>query len=122
MELIKMKLLKDTVACEPLLPDETTKGGIHIPDSARRHWTHDSVHGGGVAQDSKDIKMGYAQATVRAVGEGRITKHGKRIPITLKVGDKVIVNRIAAMYNRTFRLEDGTKVFFVHENDCLMAF
>jgi len=49
--------------------EESVKGGIIIPDSAREK---------------------QQQGEVIAVGDGKITNEGKRIPLDVKVGDRII--------------------------------
>ena len=67
------KPLGDRVLLTELDPKEetTTAGGIIIPDTAR----------------SEDVK----RARVEAVGDGLFTQNGVAIPMSLKVGDEVIL-------------------------------
>lgn len=67
------KPLGDRVLLTELDPKEetTTAGGIIIPDTAR----------------SEDVK----RARVEAVGDGLFTQAGVAIPMSLKVGDEVIL-------------------------------
>ena len=45
------------------------------------------------------------QATVLAVGEGRVLKNGKRAPMIVKVGDRVLLGRYAGF---RYELADPT--------------
>ncbi|MDH4358803.1 MAG: co-chaperone GroES [Candidatus Berkelbacteria bacterium] len=65
---LKLKPLADRVILKPLEAEEKTKSGIILPDSAREK---------------------PQEAEVVAVGPGKV-KDGKRIEMTVKVGDKVI--------------------------------
>jgi len=67
---MKIRPLGDRVLVEPLEQDEVKKGGIIIPDSAKEK-----------PQEGKVI----------AVGEGKLDDNGKRIPINVKKGDKVLM-------------------------------
>jgi chaperonin GroES len=64
---MKVKPLQDRIIVEPFKAEETTKGGIIIPDTAKE----------------KPMK-----GTVRAVGAG---KQGE--PLVLKVGDDVLFGK-----------------------------
>ena len=67
---MKIRPLGDRVLVEPLEMAEQKKGGIIIPDSAKEK-----------PQEGKVI----------AVGEGKLDDNGKRIPINVKKGDKVLM-------------------------------
>lgn len=71
MNLIPMQ---DRVIIKPAPPEEVTKGGIIIPDTA------------------KEKPM---QGEIVAVGSGKITDEGKTIPLQVKVGDKVLYGKYA---------------------------
>ena len=64
----KIKPLHDYVLVEPVEEEEKTAGGIYLPESAKEKPTI---------------------GVVRAVGPGGIDKRGKRIKISVRVGDKV---------------------------------
>lgn len=70
---------------------EMTPGGLAIPV---------------VAQKAEDI------GTIVAVGPGNKDKHGKPIPLTLKVGDEVIYSR----YSGTEMEMNGQKVVIMDES------
>ena len=71
---MKVKPLYDRILVRRLDPREEVKGGIVIPDTA------------------KEKPM---EGKVVAVGAGRLDKSGKRIPIEVKVGDKVLIGKYA---------------------------
>lgn len=67
--------LGNRVVAERLEQEETMKGGIIIPDSAKKK---------------------QEMVKVIAVGEGRKTDEGKLIPIDVKVGDVILMDKYAA--------------------------
>ena len=71
---MKVKPLYDRILVRRLDPREEVKGGIIIPDTA------------------KEKPM---EGKVVAVGAGRVDKSGKRIPLEVKVGDKVLIGKYA---------------------------
>lgn len=66
---VKIKPLADRVVLEVLSDNETTAGGIYIPDTARE----------------KPIK-----GRVVSVGPGKLLENGKREEMSVKVGDVVL--------------------------------
>lgn len=66
--------LSDHIFVEPINEDKTSKGGILIPATA----------------EEKPIN-----GKVIAVGPGKVTEEGKTIPLTVKVGDKVLFTKYA---------------------------
>jgi len=64
--------LYDRVMLKRVDPAETVKGGIIIPDTA------------------KEKPM---EALVVAVGEGKFDDNGKRVPMSVKVGQKVLIGK-----------------------------
>lgn len=69
----KLKPLGNHVIIKPLEKEEVTASGIVIPDTA-----------------SKEKPQ---QGEVIAVGSGKMNKEGKRIPLEVKVGDKVLFSK-----------------------------
>jgi chaperonin GroES len=69
---MKVRTLYDRILVTRLDPKQQAKGGIIIPDTA------------------KEKGM---EGKVVAVGAGRVTKAGKRIPLEVKVGDKVLIGK-----------------------------
>ncbi len=66
--------LHDRVIVKQSEPEEVTKGGIIIPDTAKEK---------------------PQQGEVIAVGNGRINDEGKTLPLQVKAGDKVLYGKFA---------------------------
>jgi len=69
---MKVKPLYDRILVRRLDAKEEVKGGIIIPDTA------------------KEKPM---EGKVVAVGAGKLDKSGKRIPLEVKVGDRVLIGK-----------------------------
>ena len=69
---MKLKPLVDRVVVKPLEVEEKTAGGIVLPDTAKEKST---------------------KGEVIAVGSGKLLDNGKRLPISVKVGDKVLYGK-----------------------------
>lgn len=69
---MKLKPLEDRVVIERIKPEETTPGGIVLPDSAKEK---------------------PQRGIVRAAGPGRFLENGNRLAMTLAVGDEVLFHR-----------------------------
>jgi len=91
---VKLDPLGDRVVVRPSTKEEVTKGGIVIPDTA------------------KDKPQ---EGTVLAVGPGRMTEDGKRIPLDVKVGDLVVY----AKYGGTEIKEGDEELIILRESDIL---
>jgi len=91
---MKIKPLGDRVLIKPYEGKETTKGGIVLPDTAKEK---------------------PQEGEVVAVGEGRKTKEGKSIPLSLKKGDKVLYGK----YSGTEITVDGEEYLIMREEDIL---
>ncbi|MBQ3017411.1 MAG: co-chaperone GroES [Clostridia bacterium] len=89
-----IKPLSNRVVLKNLEAEETTKGGIILTSAAK---------------EKPEI------AEVIAVGEGEKNDDGKLIPMTVKVGDKVIISK----YTGTNVKLDGNDYVIVSENDIL---
>jgi chaperonin GroES len=68
----KLKPLQDRILVKRLEEKETKKGSIIIPDTAKEK---------------------PQEAEVIAVGPGKVTDDGKRQPMTVKVGDKILFGK-----------------------------
>lgn len=90
---MKLKPLGDHVVVEALESGETTKSGIVIPDTAKEK-----------PQEGKVI----------AVGSGRY-EDGKKVPLEVKVGDKVIYSK----YGGSEVKLEGTEYLILSERDIL---
>ncbi len=71
---MKVKPLQDRVIVKRIEEDETTKGGIIIPDTAKE----------------KPI-----EGKVVAVGGGKLLDTGKKQPLEVKNGDKILFGKYA---------------------------
>ena len=92
---MKLQPLGDRVVVEREEAKEKTAGGIVLPDTA------------------KDKPQ---RGKVIAVGDGRVTKDGKRRPLQVKVGDKVLFTSYAG---EEFKLNGDKKVLLMREDDIL---
>jgi len=90
---IKIQPLEDRVVIMPSDEAEAMRGGLYIPDTAKEKPT---------------------QGEVIAVGPGRFEK-GERIPVDLKVGDKVIYGK----YSGTPFTVEGDEVIIIKAGDVL---
>ncbi len=70
---MKIKPLSDRVVLEPISEEEKTKSGIILPDTVDKEKPE--------------------QGKVIAVGPGRVLVDGKRAPMSVKVGDKVVFKK-----------------------------
>ncbi len=84
--------LYDRVIVRPSEPEEVTKGGIIIPDTA------------------KEKPM---QGEVVAIGNGKVTEDGKVLPLSVKVGDKVLYGKYAGTEIKI----DGEDFLIMRESD-----
>ena len=91
---MKIRPLHDRVLVERLEEREVKKGGIIIPDTAKEK-----------PQEGK----------VLAVGPGDRDEDGERIPVELKVGDRVLYQKYAGT---EFKLE-GEELLILSEKDVL---
>ena len=90
----KLQPLADRVLVKPIEKEEKTRSGIILPDTAKEK-----------PQEGKVI----------AVGPGKVTDDGKRIPMDLKVGDMVIY----AKYGGTEIKVDDEEMIILRESDIL---
>jgi chaperonin GroES len=85
--------LADRVVVRSLEGNEQTRGGLFIPDTAKEK---------------------PQQGEILAVGPGRF-EEGKRVPMEVKVGDKVLFGR----YSGTEVTIDGEALLILRETDVL---
>jgi chaperonin GroES len=90
----KMKPLADKVLIRRLEELEKKVGGIIIPDTAKE----------------KPL-----QGEIIAVGAGRVGKDGKRIPLEVKKGQKVLFGK----YSGTEITIDGQEYLFIDADDVM---
>ena len=86
--------LDDRVVVRPNEAEETTAGGIVLPDAAKEK---------------------QQRGTVLAVGPGRLLDSGERSAISVKVGDQVLFGK----YGGTEIEIDGEEVKILRESDIL---
>lgn len=93
---MKIKPLKDNVIIEPQSPEEVTKSGIVIPDTAEKNRPE--------------------QGVVVAVGPGKISKNGDRIPLEVKKGDTVLFTKYGPN-----EIEINDKEYLIAKEDDILA-
>jgi chaperonin GroES len=91
---MKIRPLHDRLIVKRLEEEEKTKGGIIIPDTAKE----------------KPI-----EGKVIAVGQGRMNKDGKKVPMDVKKGDRILF----AKYAGTEVKIDGEEHLMMREDDVL---
>ncbi len=90
----KLQPLADRLVVKPIQKEEMTKGGIYLPDTAKEK---------------------PQEGEVIAVGPGRMTDDGKRIPMDVKVGDRVIYSK----YGGSEIKIDDVDMIILRESDIL---
>jgi chaperonin GroES len=91
---LKLKPLADRLVVEPTAGEEMTASGIFVPETAKEK-----------PQEGKVV----------AVGPGRKDDEGKRIPMDVAAGDRVLY----AKYAGTEIKLEGTKYLILKESDIL---
>jgi len=91
---MKIRPLQDRIIVRRVDEEETTKGGIIIPDSAKEK-----------PQEGK----------VTAVGKGKANEEGKLQPLDVKKGDKVLFSK----YSGTEINIEGVEHLIIREDDVL---
>lgn len=94
MAKINIRPLDDRIVVEPMAAEETTAGGIVLPDAAQEK---------------------PQRGTVLAVGPGKLLDSGERGELSVTVGDEVIFGK----YGGTEIEVDGTDVKILRESDIL---
>ena len=92
---LNIKPLSDRVLVRPISKEEKTKSGIIIPDTA--------------------TKERPEEGEVLAVGSGKLDENGKRIPMEIEVGQKVMFTK----YGPSEIKVDGEELLVVKEDDIL---
>ena len=90
---VKVAPLADRVVIRALEETESMRGGLYIPDTAKEK---------------------PQQGEIVAVGPGRFDE-GKRVPMDVKVGDKVLYGK----YSGTEVTIDGEQLLILRESDVL---
>lgn len=92
---MKIRPLADRILVKRLeKPEEEVRGGIIIPDSAKEK-----------PQECKVV----------AVGPGRVDDNGKRVPMNVKKGDRILMGK----YSGTEVKIDGVEHLIMREDDVL---
>jgi len=91
---VKLEPMGDRLVVKPMQSEEKTKSGIFLPDTAKEK-----------PQEGKVI----------AVGPGRMSDEGKRIPVDIAVGDVVIY----AKYGGSEIKVDDEDLIIMRESDIL---
>ncbi|MBI2160567.1 MAG: co-chaperone GroES [Candidatus Rokubacteria bacterium] len=91
---MKIRPLHDRILVERLEEKEVKKGGIIIPDTAKEK---------------------PQEARVIAVGNGKVTEEGKKIPLDVKAGDKILFGK----YSGSEVKIDDKEYLILREEDVL---
>ena len=91
---MKVKPLADRILVRRIEEGEVKKGGIIIPDTAKEK---------------------PQEAEVVAVGPGAIGEDGKRIPMEVKKGDRILIGRYAGTEVKI----DGKEYIIMREDEVL---
>ena len=91
---MKIRPLHDRVIVKRVEEEETTKGGIIIPDTAKE----------------KPV-----EGEVVAVGEGKLLENGKKHPLEVKAGDRVLFGKYAGTDIKI----DGEEHLIMREDDII---
>ena len=91
---INVRPLGDRVLVQPIEEQETKKGGIIIPDTAKEK---------------------PQEGNVVALGTGKVDDNGKKVEFTVKKGDKVLISK----YGGTEIKVDGESYLIMREDDIL---
>jgi chaperonin GroES len=87
--------LADRIVIVPLEREQTTRGGIYLPDT---------------------VKEKPQEGEVIAVGPGRVSDDGTRIPMELAVGDRVIYSKYAGA-----EYKDGDDEYLILRDSDVLA-
>jgi chaperonin GroES len=91
---MKIRPLQDRILVKRIAEEETTKGGIIIPDSAKEK-----------PQEGKIV----------AVGKGKVSEDGKVTPLDVKKGDKILFSKYAGTEVNI----EGEEHLIIREDDVL---
>jgi chaperonin GroES len=90
----RIQPLADRVVVKALDDSQQMRGGLYIPDTAKEK---------------------PSQGEVVAVGPGKLSDEGTRVPLDVKVGDKVLYGK----YSGTDVTLDGEEILILRESDVL---
>jgi chaperonin GroES len=91
---MKLRPLQDRILVQRVEEETTTKGGIIIPDTAKEK---------------------PAEGKVIAVGSGKLGEDGKRVPLEIKAGDRILFGK----YSGTEVKIEGEEFLIMREDDVL---
>jgi chaperonin GroES len=91
---MKLRPLQDRILVQRVAEETTTKGGIIIPDTAKEK---------------------PAEGKVTAVGNGKVGDDGKRIPLEIKKGDRILFGK----YSGSEVKIEGDEYLIMREDDVL---
>ena len=91
---MKLRPLQDRILVQRVEEEAKTKGGIIIPDTAKEK---------------------PAEGKVVAVGNGKVGDDGKRIPLEIKKGDRILFGK----YSGTEVKVEGEEQLIMREDDVL---
>jgi chaperonin GroES len=94
VRLMKLKPLGDRLIVKAVEEEETTASGIVLPDTAKEK---------------------PQRGKVLAVGDGKVSDDGKRVPIDVSDGDEVLYSK----YGGTEITVDGEDLLVLRESDVL---
>ena len=91
---MKLRPLQDRILVQRVEEESKTKGGIIIPDTAKEK---------------------PAEGRIVAVGNGKVSDDGNRIPLEVKEGDRVLFGK----YSGTEVKVEGEEYLIMREDDIL---
>jgi len=91
---MKLRPLNDRILVKRVAEEEKTKGGIIIPDTAKEK---------------------PAEGKVVAVGNGRLGDDGKRIPLEIKKGDRILFGKYSGQEIKV----EGEEYLIMREDEVL---
>ena len=94
---LNVRPLHDRILVKRMSEEETTAGGIIIPDSAKEK---------------------PQQGEIVATGKGRVSEDGKNFPLEVKAGDKILFSKYAGTELKL----DGNEYLMMREEDVLGVF
>jgi len=91
---MKLRPLNDRILVKRVAEEEKTKGGIIIPDTAKEK---------------------PAEGKVVAIGNGRMGDDGKRIPLEIKKGDRILFGKYSGQEIKV----EGEEYLIMREEEVL---
>lgn len=92
--MVKFTPLGERLIVKPLEEEQTTSSGIILPDTAKEK---------------------PQEGEVVAVGPGRVTDEGSRVPMEIQTGDRIIYSKYAG----TEYKDEGQEYLILRESDVL---